>query len=123
MSTSSGKCLCGASSYEFDGNVKFAITCYCKDCQQMTGTGNLPQIGVSSDGFLTSGPIKSFSKPSDAGNELAFSFCGDCGSPLFKTTSKLPELRFVCAGSLDEAPDIAFEKKVFESSKQPWDNS
>jgi len=122
-STSHGGCLCGASSYQFQGDVKFAIDCYCTDCQKVSGGGHLPQIAVSEEAFSSTGPIKTYVKGSDAGNELGFSYCGECGSPLFKSTSKMPDTRFIYAGSLTKPPQTSFDRKVFESSRQPWDAS
>ncbi|MDA8746743.1 GFA family protein [Litoreibacter sp.] len=121
--TSKGGCLCDASNFTFSGEAKFTIQCYCRDCQHVSGGGHLPQLGVSSDGFLSSGPIKNYTQKSDAGNDLTFSFCGQCGAPLFKTTSKAPELTFVYAGALTDPTDLNFDTHVFESSKQSWDKT
>lgn len=116
-----GRCLCGHSSYKFIGEVKFAIQCYCRDCQQISGGGHLPQIAVPADQFAAAGQIKSYKMNSDSGNAVEISFCGECGSPLFKSTSKMPEVRFLCAGSLTE--DLFKEplQRVFEESRRIWD--
>lgn len=122
MGTSAqGRCLCGASRYSFVGEVKFALQCHCRDCQYISGGGHLPQIAVPADQFEASGKIKSHEVTSDAGNLVSVSFCEVCGSPLFKTTSKMPDVRFLCAGSLNE--DLVTEplSKVFEQSRRPWD--
>lgn len=116
-----GSCLCGETRYEFAGEAKFAIQCYCTDCQHISGAGHLPQVAVSADGFRTTGDLKTYSTQSDAGNRLELSFCGTCGSPLFKTTSKMPDVRFLCAGSM--ADDVVQDpfNKVFEDSRRVWD--
>jgi hypothetical protein len=121
MAKSEGGCLCGACRFGFDGTAKFAIRCYCRDCQQVSGGGSLPQLGIETDGFVSSGPIKSYSKLSDAGHEITFFFCSDCGAPMFKTTAKMPELVFVYAGPLENADGLDFSQGVFEDSRQEWD--
>ncbi|RLJ41332.1 hypothetical protein BCF46_3124 [Litoreibacter meonggei] len=117
----SGRCLCGASRYEFSNDVKFAIRCYCRDCQQISGGGHLPQIAVPSEAFSPRGNVKTYQTKSDAGNTVEVSFCGDCGSPLYKATSKMPDVKFLCAGSL--AVDLVDEpfQKVFEDCRRVWD--
>ena len=44
--THSGGCLCGASRFAFEGAPKFAIQCFCRDCQHVSGGGHLPQMAV-----------------------------------------------------------------------------
>ncbi|MEO9896206.1 MAG: GFA family protein [Paracoccaceae bacterium] len=116
-----GRCLCGASTYEFINQPKFAIQCHCRDCQQISGGGHLPQIAVPSDGFAAHGNVKTYETVSDAGNSVEISFCSECGSPLFKSTSKMPDVKFLCAGSLET--DLIAEpfQRVFEDCQRPWD--
>lgn len=118
-----GRCLCGASVYAAQGPAKFTISCYCTDCQHMTGGGHLPQVGVDADGFAASGPIKTFVQKSDAGHDIGFNFCAECGSPLFKTTSKMADTVFLTAGTLADGSGLDVPVKVFETSRQPWDQS
>ncbi len=118
---STGGCLCGASTYHFDAEVKFAIRCYCRDCQQASGGGHMPQVAIPLATFTSSGPIKGYAKTSEAGSALRFSFCGECGSPLFKSTSKMPDMLVINAGSLGQIPQIPVFQKVFEGSRQSWD--
>lgn len=118
-----GRCLCGASSYEVSGEAKFTIQCYCRDCQRVSGGGSLPQLAVAQDAFTSAGPIKSYGQKSASGNDLKFDFCSVCGSPLFKTTSMASDLVFVNAGSLDDPSTFEIGRKVFETSRQPWDES
>jgi len=91
------------------------------DCQHISGGGHLPQVGVARDGLTHKGPIQTYTQKSDSGNDLSFSFCGTCGSPLFKSTSMAADMVFLCAGALNEAPELSFDKKVFEDCRQAWD--
>ena len=116
-----GTCLCGVSSYKITGPVKFAIQCYCTDCQHVSGGGHLPQIAIEHSHFEALGDIRSFTRTADAGSDLTFSFCGTCGAPLYKVTSKMPGMAFVYPGSLERVPDVTFETHVFEASRQFWD--
>ena len=119
--TTTGQCLCGASSFSVTEPHKFAIQCYCRDCQHVSGGGHLPQIGVARAAFSSAGPVKTYTQKSDAGSDLFFSFCAECGSPLFKATGKAADLVFVYPGALSHPPEVDFGNHVFESSRQPWD--
>ncbi|WP_425607373.1 GFA family protein [Roseibium sediminicola] len=119
----SGCCLCGKSKYAAASEPRFSIQCYCRDCQHVSGGGNLPQLAMPKDTFSYSGEIKTYQGKSASGNDLEFSFCSDCGSPMFKTTSMAPELVFVYAGSLDDPTQFADPQKVYEDARQPWDKS
>ena len=117
-----GRCLCGATSYAADGPAKFTITCYCTDCQRATGSGHAPQLGVASDTLEIVGPLKIYSAKAESGSDLAFQFCGDCGSPIAKSTSKAPATVFLYAGSLDNPAHFSDAMPVFEESRQAWDD-
>ena len=121
--TSSGGCLCEKVRYEISGETVFSIQCYCRDCQHMTGGGNAPALAVRRDTVTLSGPLKTYALKSDAGNDLELGFCGECGSPIYKTTTFKPELIFFFAGSLDDPVKFSVGAKVYETSRQPWDTS
>ncbi|NNG05670.1 MAG: GFA family protein [Inquilinus sp.] len=122
-STRSGGCLCGKVRYEASDAPVLSIQCYCRDCQHISGGGHAPQFAVKRDTVSRSGPLKTFHLKSDAGNDLEFGFCGECGSPIYKTTTLAPELVFFFAGSLDDPATFTLETKVYEDRRQPWDES
>ena len=97
-----GKCWCRDSEFTHTGGVKFTIRCYCRDCQHISGGGHLPQVAVSRDRLTRSANIQTYRRKSAHGNDLAFSFCKSCGSPLFKSTSMAQETIFPCAGPLED---------------------
>ena len=119
--THSGGCLCGASRFSFEGDAKFSIQCFCRDCQHVSGGGHLPQLGVDRAVLTRSGPIKTYQAASDSGSTLGFHFCAECGSPLLKTTTRAPDLIFVYPGALDDPSIFEPGQNVFEGSRQPWD--
>lgn len=118
-----GGCLCGETRYEISGAPAFTIQCYCRDCQRISGAGNLPLYVVALEAFSISGPVKTHSRKSETGNDLKLMFCEECGSPVCNKNSKLPDRVFVMAGSLDDPSIFSAEHKVYEASRQPWDKS
>jgi len=122
-STKTGGCLCGKVRYEASNEAVHAIQCYCRDCQHMSGGGNAPQLAVRRDRVTRSGPLKTYTLKADSGNDVEFGFCGECGSPIYKTTTMAPDLIFFFAGSLDDPSTFEPRAKVYEDRRQPWDKS
>lgn len=122
-SNQSGGCLCGATRYAISGKSEFTLQCYCRDCQQISGSGNLPLYVVKRAEFEITGRVKEHRRKSDSGNDLTLNFCGDCGSPICNMNSRLPDKVFVIAGSLDDPSIFKVETKIYEASRQPWDES
>ncbi len=119
--TITGGCLCGSVRYTISEDPKFAIRCYCRDCQKTTGTGHLPQVAVPRSGFSVEGSVSKHHRTSDAGHSQELGFCGNCGSPIYKMTTMGPDILFVTAGSLDKPEEAPAFKPVFEESRLAWD--
>lgn len=81
----------------------------------------MAQLAYSNETFSHSGPIAIYRAKSDAGSDLEFAFCANCGSPLFKFTSKAADVVFVNAGSLDDPTIFEPQHEVFGASRLPWD--
>ena len=105
MSSTSGRCLCGAVTFEVTGEPAMQGNCHCLDCKRATGAGFATIAFFKEEQFqLLSGTPKSFAHTADSGSEMSKSFCPDCGSLLFGSNSSRPGVVSVYAGSL-EAPE------------------
>ena len=116
-----GGCLCGQCRYTTTEPPRFAVTCYCRDCQQITGTGHAPQFAVTRTAVTKSGPIKTFPLKAASGNAVELGFCPTCSAPIYKTTTLAPEIIFLFAGSLDDPTQFTNAKPVYEETRLPWD--
>lgn len=115
----SGGCLCGAVSFQVASAAKFGIRCYCTDCQKLTGAESLPQVAVSRADWNAAGQINVYISTSASGSELRTGFCGSCGSLMYKSTERAPDIMFIAAGAIDHG-DIPALKPVFEDSRPNW---
>ena len=99
----------------------FSLICQCRQCQRITGTGHAAQFGYEAEKTTIIGNVKSYSLTADSGHEVVSAFCGNCGNPVYKTTTRMPNVYVFHAGTLD-SPELFNPKKVvFSSSAQPWD--
>ena len=113
-----GGCACGAIRYAVTGETQFSIICQCRQCQHISGSGHAAQFAVAKADTRIAGAMKFFDQVADTGNTVSSGFCG---SPVAKQTTKLPELWFFHAATLNDPSSYVPEMVVFEASAQPWD--
>jgi hypothetical protein len=121
--TRTGGCLCGAVRYESGGEPVFSLQCHCRDCQRASGSAFVAAVRVPSAQFrITKGTPKRYLARSDAGNEIARVFCGECGAPLYVQVSTRPDLVGIRVSSFDDPSWFRPEADIFTKSAQPWDH-
>jgi hypothetical protein len=117
----SGSCLCGAVSFEVEGDFENFYLCHCERCRKDTGSAHAANL-FSSTAKLRwlSGQekIKTFNFRSEGHIK---SFCIDCGSAL-PNIQMDGNLLVVPAGSLDSDIDIKPDGHIYLASKANWDN-
>lgn len=98
----SGRCLCGAISYEVSGEPRFAALCHCVDCRRAAGAPMVAWAMFAEAALvLTKGSPKTINSSGTAMR----SFCSDCGSGLFyRNAAVLPGLVDIQTATLDN-PD------------------
>ena len=127
-----GGCHCGQIAFSIDTSVEayaepLMLTCHCRDCQQITGTGHARSIGVHK-GFIKwegTGTTSKYDLQSQMGNGVESHFCGTCGTPVYKRAVGLaPDIIFLHAGILDGKSKNMFNPQVeiWMHSKPAWDN-
>jgi hypothetical protein len=98
-SAARGQCLCGGIHYEIRGELRDVVDCHCERCRRFTGhhlaatAARLEDISIEDADSL----LRWFWPVPEAG----YGFCSRCGSSLFWQSTAHPEVRSVCAGTLD----------------------
>jgi hypothetical protein len=117
-----GGCMCGAVRYESGGEPLFSLQCHCRDCQRASGSAFVAAVRLPAAQFrITQGAPKRYVARSDAGNEIARVFCGECGTPLYVQVSTRPDLVGIRVSSFDDPSWFRPDADIFVSSAQPWD--
>src|SRR5688572_10529913 len=98
-----GGCACGAIRYEISGEPIFQHDCQCRDCQRMSGTGHGSFITFPRGCVKHTGQATLWDMVADSGNVKTRAFCPTCGSPVYLTSSEMPDIFAVHAASLDDA--------------------
>ena len=118
--TMTGQCLCGAISYEIEGELQMCGVCHCKNCQRQAGSAYSVLFGVSDQDIAISGDLTTYDDHGDSGNVVHRYFCGKCGSPVKTTLPTQPGMTYIKAGTLDDTSVLDPQIHFWTRSKQPW---
>jgi hypothetical protein len=118
QTTLSGSCLCGAVKYEVSGEATRFVHCHCSRCRKATGTGHATNL------FLQPGSLRWLSgeerihafKVPEA-RRFTNVFCATCGGRLPRQAL---DAVIIPAGSLDDAPPIKPQGRIFFGSRASW---
>ena len=98
--------------------------CHCADCKKISGSAYSTNIIIPNEGFqVTSGTPKTWSKKSDSGSEVTTSFCGDCGTNMWRNTSTFGDNRVVKTGILDNLSslnDLKPDVELYAPQRVSW---
>jgi hypothetical protein len=104
MSAQEGGCLCGAIRYAATSPPVRLTICHCRFCQRATGSAYLVEpIFQKTDFAVTSGEPKIYRQRSEgSGKMVDVHFCAECGTKLFLTFERFPDIVGVYGGTFDD---------------------
>ncbi|MEA2455662.1 MAG: hypothetical protein QOI45_1924 [Thermoleophilaceae bacterium] len=110
--TASGRCLCGAVSYEVDGPLRDVLLCHCVECRRWHGhvcaATSVPTAALR---FVSDTGLRWIDSPeSDA--HARRGFCGECGSSLFWDAPDRETIS-IAAGTLDEPTGLKTMGQIY----------
>jgi hypothetical protein len=118
-----GRCHCGKVSFEAEIDPGQVRICHCTDCQTLSGSAFRVNAGTLTGTFkLTSGTPKTYIKTTaDSGTHRSHGFCGDCGTPLWATsTDAKPSSYGLRVGTLDQRAELTPSRQGWYRSALPW---
>ena len=115
-----GSCLCGAVSYEAEGEITRFVHCHCQRCRKATGTGHATNLFLQLTKFdwLSGETQMQWFKPPEAAR-FATHFCTSCGS-LMPRLAPDGSFAIIPAGSLDAEPGTLPTARIFIGSRADW---
>jgi len=113
-----GSCLCGALTYEVDGDVDGVWMCHCSNCRKASGSiGNAIVIvprarfrwltGEDHRATYALRPTYSITR------------CKTCGTPL--PAEEDADSIYLTAGTFDDGLDVGIKGHIFYGSKGDWE--
>ena len=113
----SGRCHCGAISYEISGEAVYETICHCSDCRRHAGAPMVGWAAYPAEAVTITGQ-PSIYHSSENGRRH---FCGTCGTGLFFTNEVvLPGLLDVQSGTFDDPAGHPPRLHVQAAERLPW---
>ncbi|MEM9577086.1 MAG: GFA family protein [Pseudomonadota bacterium] len=117
----SGGCKCGAIRYTGERTDVPMFRCYCRDCQQLIGTGHSEMMPLVAGTFEVEGTPTVYRMKGRSGRSTWSSFCSACGSPLTRRSERMADRIYVHAASLDDPRQYTPSRSIYADAAQPWD--
>jgi hypothetical protein len=115
-----GRCLCGAVTYEVRGPLRDVVLCHCVECRRWSGTGAGAFASAHDDDLEIRGDALTWVDSPDSKRHARRGFCSACGASMFW---KAPELdrTGIAAGTLDEPTRLALAAHIYTADAPDWD--
>src|SRR6186997_437733 len=99
-----GRCHCGHIRYEAEIDPDTVAICNCTDCQTLSGSAFRTVVPTKKGSFkLLQGELKIYVKTGESGNKRPQSFCPQCGSPIYSTSTEPdPKVHSIRVGTLNQ---------------------
>jgi hypothetical protein len=114
-------CSCGQLSLICEGDPVRVSICYCRCCQQRTGSAFGVQARFKREQIRSyEGFAARFRRPADSGQTVEFSFCPNCGATVHWELSADPDLVVVAVGAFADPAFPAPQLAGFEAKRAAW---
>jgi hypothetical protein len=115
-------CQCGRLRVTTTGEPFAVSICNCLDCQRRTGSAFALQAGFRRGQVEVSGDHRDYSRISDEADraEHVFHFCPGCGSQVFQSEPRDPDLVVVSVGSFADPSFPPPTESGYDHRRHPW---
>jgi hypothetical protein len=115
-----GGCHCGLISYEAQIEPDKVGVCHCTDCQTLSGSAFTVFVPVPKEAFRLRGEPRIYVKTAQSGNRRAQAFCPRCGTRIYASAEKDPQLFNLRIGTVRQRAALAPKAQVWCRSALPW---
>lgn len=115
-----GSCHCGRITFEAEIDPDKVGLCHCADCQTLSGTAFVAFVPVPRESLRLRGEPRHYVKTAESGSRRAQAFCPDCGSRLYATTEKDPQVYNIRIGTVRQRAQLAPKTQLWCRSALPW---
>jgi hypothetical protein len=115
-----GGCTCGDVRYRLAAEPMVVHCCHCRNCQCQTGSAFVVNLLIEADRVeVTAGAPEPVDAPREEGGPQVIHRCPRCQVALFSQYTS-PDVRYVRAGTLDDATAVTPDVHIFTRSKVGW---
>ena len=115
--TISGRCHCGAVTFQAQGEPAQHAICHCGDCRRWAGAPMVGWIAFQEDKVRIAGTTADY-RSSELGTRT---FCPACGTGLFyRNATILPGIVDIQSATLDHPEDHSPGAQIMVRERLPW---
>lgn len=117
-----GKCLCGAVTFETSGDPIATAVCHCDHCQRQSGGAFSVNVVMHESQLKINGELRTYEERGENNDDVYVrrKFCPTCGSPVVSELAKTAGVLAVKAGLLDDRSGVKPTVEVWCVDRQPW---
>jgi hypothetical protein len=117
-----GRCLCGAVTFELTGDLIATAVCHCDHCQRQSGGAFSVNLIAHESQLTIEGELNTYEETGENDDNVYVRrrFCPSCGSPIVSELSLTPGIIAVKAGVLDDKSTVNPTVEVWCVDRQPW---
>jgi hypothetical protein len=120
ITTRVARCVCGQLTASCLGDPASVSLCHCLQCQRRTGSTYGIAAFFPTNNVTLTGKARRFTRSSDSGKPVSFYFCPDCGSTVYWTPDRKPELIAVAVGAFADPEFPAPSQAVYAEHRHRW---
>ena len=116
----SGRCLCGAVTYEIRGPLRDVLICHCTECRRWGGY--IGAFSATRNEHLVVGEAEALRwiDGPDSDGDARRGFCGECGSSLFWDSPHRERIS-IAAGTLDQPTGLRIAGHIYTHQAGDYD--
>jgi hypothetical protein len=115
-----GRCLCGAVTYEVHGPLRDVIVCHCVECRRWGGhAGAFSATGDEHLVIVQTDALRWIESP-ESDRDARRGFCDTCGSSLFWDSPTRDRVS-IAAGTLDRPTGLRIAGHIYTHQAGDWD--
>ena len=112
-----GHCLCGATSWETDGQQNWAGFCHCESCRRKCAAPVTAFLGVENGHWQWTGQVPGAYASSDHATRY---FCSTCGTTMAYASTRFPNEIHFYGASLANPSDFAPTQHFHHDERLAW---
>ncbi|RKF19245.1 GFA family protein [Altericroceibacterium spongiae] len=115
------RCQCGALTATVPADAApMTVLCHCSDCQRRTGSPFGTIAYYPRESVSLTGETRSYSRGTATGGTITNAFCPQCGSTLYVTMSRKPEIAGIPVGAFADPAFPPAARSVWGQDRHGW---
>jgi hypothetical protein len=103
-----------------DGAEALVVACHCIECQKRSGSPFGAIAYFPADTVTIRGDAREYTRPTDEGGTFTTGFCPTCGSTLYGSASKHPNIVGITVGTISDPSFPPPTRSIYEQSRHHW---